>query len=287
MSDFQLTMQNLTIFQTFKLQATFEVFSMTWHPLLPLLAQLSREWRDETKNYWRQVLTAVERCDISVIYWPSTREKLSKALPYRSTSYYRSLHLDSCLGSFLKGECSEQENLDAIRTCFLYGWPQTASKIAKHCKLAQVNEQTDVCKCRKLCARQCFNIAAGKRSADLIEIACRLFVIQREDVIQALEQMCAYGYKGIACLLASEFHCTVEDLRGRNNYALFYAMFNDHLPIVQWLLRMFAFTASEVEDVLTRILDKNTHGKMTSENTIRFVREFVEEKKSLFTDRLC
>ena len=111
-----------------------------------------------------------------------------------------------------------------------------------------------------------------------------MFIIEKTYVQIALGQMCAYGYKGIACYLADEFQCTIEDLRIRDNYALYYAINNNQLAVVQWLLRLFPYTKEEVTEILHR--RKSMYLKETTEEIKQFVNEFLQQNlKTVLPER--
>ena len=132
MDEYQLSMQNTSLFHTFKQHATFEIFSRTWHPLLPFLARLSKSWREEMQKYWREKLTAIERRDIFLNYWPKTN--------FNNIGDYRRLYHEDNFCSYYNGTCSESEILCAIKTCFLYNWPNAAIIFAKYCNLHENKE---------------------------------------------------------------------------------------------------------------------------------------------------
>jgi hypothetical protein len=208
------------------------------------LGRLSQQWRAIAQTYWRSVLSAPERIDVSLLYWLPTTPR-SVFYEMSSVAFYRRLHV--CGEKHLRGEYDRDANRQALMTCFLYNWPQLAQMLSAHCDLLQ---QTD--EFLNQTASICFQMSAAKRSIELVELACNLFQVSKEDVQSALSQMCAYGYTGIAAYLVDRYDLRIDDLRARNNYALYHAMRNNHLPTMQWLLRMFPFTSAEVLQVLER-----------------------------------
>jgi hypothetical protein len=236
-----LSMADASVFYPLKQHCTYEVFARAWHPLLPLLGSLSQRWRAVVQTYWRSVLSAPERIDVSLLYWRPTSPRPA-FYEMTSVAFYRRLH--ACTQQHLRGEYDHDANRNALATCFLYNWPHLAQMLAPQCNLLE--QQPDNI------ASICFRMAAAKRLIEMVELACNLFVIPREDIEWALLQMCAYGYKGIAAYLIERYDLRIDELRARNNYALYHAMRNNHLSTMQWLLRMFPFTSAEVSQVLQR-----------------------------------
>lgn len=275
MNDIMPCMHNASVFCTFRQHATFEVFARAWHPLLPLLGQLSRDWNRLAKQHWREKMSAVERVDVARVCWPQEKQHCVADV-HESVGFYRCLHGD--VQAYIDGRFNVEQSLAALATCFLYNWPHAALLISACCKLhAAPDTEEQVARFSSIC----FRMATTKRSIELTELACELFVVSRDDVRWALSQMCAYGYKGIACYLAERYGCTVDDCRTRDNYALFYAIFNNHLPVVQWLLRMFPYTAPEVKMVYERVLNYDGFGKCQPSSAIAdFVAQFLREQET-------
>ncbi len=221
------------LFDIFKLQATFEVFSMYFHPLLILLGQISTSWRNKVQQYWKDKLTAIERVDIWLLYW------LKPTRLFMFDEGYKRLHDRN-----LKIE-NDVQILWAIATCFLYEWPKTAKSFVRWRVMAEANKGIE-----SEIAKTCMNIACGKRNTDLVELACDMFTQEKENVAQVVVQMCAYGYKGIVCYLYQRYSLTLEDFMTRENSALFHSIANDKLEVVQWLLRTFSWDCELVKKIL-------------------------------------
>lgn len=262
-----------TVFHTFRQHATFEVYSRFWHPLLPLLGRISGVWRKLAKEYWQKKLSAIERQDVMPLYW-LPEKKSGIEIFYGSktnVSFYRFLHSDD-LQNYITIKHEFTIGLHAIATCFLYEWPTAAYLISKNYIFDETNVQV------VSFAKICFQMAAAKRSQELVELACDIFHQERAVVAQVVGQMCAYNYKGMACFLCQRYSLTVEDLRLNDNSALYYAMKNDNLQIVQYLLRMFAYTADEVQSMLCKITTEKQYSFSRSNlgsETKQFVDEFL------------
>jgi hypothetical protein len=267
---------DVSVFHLFKQHSTHETFARAWHPLLPALAQVSRTWRHEALEYWRKKMQEVERRDVATLYWLKGEYKPQCLLPlslipaHKVVGEYRCLHAYAYeYYTFQLFPPDDVGILWAIATCFLYNWPEMAFHIAAY--NSQVCARADLLTTAPIGAI-CFKIATATRSPELIDLACNLFSVSTEDARWAVTRMCAYNHKGIAIYLVEKFALNVDDLRFDNNYALFHAVCNNCLAVVQWLLRMFSFTRDEVLEVLRRA----EHRMPTPELTAK-VRETLDE----------
>lgn len=264
-----LSMQNETVFETFRQHATYEVFAQNWHPLLPILGTTSKYWKQRCKNHWRNKLGAPERIDICSMYWPLKRDPLFQDKTVGNFAFLHRLFQD-----YTDGRFESDKNLDALLTCVLYEWPATARIVSNYCDLTRDREKlNEIGNCA-------FLIATGKRSFELVELTCQLFAISKELALPVISQMCAYGYKGIAYFLCDLYSVTVADLRIKDNYAIYHSIRNDKFDVIKWLLESYEFTVEEVNKCLTSRSFYSSIDVFAGTKTMDFVNSWIEKQEN-------
>jgi hypothetical protein len=77
-------------------------------------------------------------------------------------------------------------------------------------------------------------------------------VIDRTNPRRIFTSVCFEGHLAVAQWLATTFRITAEDVRSRENQALWSACRNGHLTVVQWLTNEFKLTAEDVRSKKNR-----------------------------------